>query len=145
MGNSSWRGAHNSRGPAAQLLSTIEAKIDTIFVRFFKAEREFYPATILCRTLDRIHHFTSFPEHIDFVAHLKRDLDVLNEFQRSVGNRVGRRLFTSTGWAKTTSPFVLPVVTTAMREWRTGDSIRQEDVPPWPSSATDMKELIIVL
>ena len=68
------------RGPAAQLLSMIEAKIDTIFARFFKAEREFYPATILCRTLDRIHHFTSFPEHIDFVAHLKRDLDVLNEF-----------------------------------------------------------------
>jgi len=68
------------RGPAAQLLSMIEAKIDTVFARFFKAEREFYPATILCRTLDRIHHFTSFPEHIDFVAHLKRDLDVLNEF-----------------------------------------------------------------
>jgi len=68
------------RGTAAQLLSMIEAKIDTVFARFFKAEREFYPATILCRTLDRIHHFTSFPEHIDFVAHLKRDLDVLNEF-----------------------------------------------------------------
>lgn len=68
------------RGTAAQLLSMIEAKIDTVFAHFFKAEREFYPATILCRTLDRIHHFTSFPEHIDFVAHLKRDLDVLNEF-----------------------------------------------------------------
>ena len=68
------------RGMAAQLVSLIEAKVDDVFARFFGAEREFYPATILCKTLDRIHHFTSFPEHIDFVAHLKRDLDVLNGF-----------------------------------------------------------------
>ena len=68
------------RGMAAQLRSLIEAKVDNVFARFFGAEREFYPATILCKTLDRIHHFTSFPEHIDFVAHLKRDLDVLNSF-----------------------------------------------------------------
>jgi len=68
------------RGMAARLLSLIEARIDSVFVHFFRAEREFYPATILCRTLDRIHHFTSFPEHIDFVAHLKGDLDVLNKF-----------------------------------------------------------------
>lgn len=68
------------RGTAAQLRSLIEAKIDYAFAQFFGAEREFYPATILCKTLDRIRHFTSFPEHIDFVAHLKSDLDVLNGF-----------------------------------------------------------------
>lgn len=68
------------RGMAAQLRSLIEAKIDYAFAQFFGAEREFYPATILCKTLDRIKHFTSFPEHVDFVAHLKRDLDVLNGF-----------------------------------------------------------------
>jgi hypothetical protein len=67
------------RGPAAQLLSLIDAKVNA-FARTFQAEREFYPATILCKTLDRIHHFTSFPEHIDFVSHLKGDLDVLNKF-----------------------------------------------------------------
>ncbi len=67
------------RGQAAQLLSLIDAKVNA-FARTFQAEREFYPATILCKTLDRIHHFTSFPEHIDFVAHLKGDLDVLNKF-----------------------------------------------------------------
>jgi seryl-tRNA synthetase len=67
------------RGLAAELLSLIDAKVNA-FARFFQAEREFYPATILCKTLDRIHHFTSFPEHIDFVAHLKGDLDVLNKF-----------------------------------------------------------------
>src|SRR5207249_7382458 len=68
------------RGLAAQLRELIEAKVDGVFARFFGAEREYYPATILCKTLDRIHHFTSFPEHIDFVAHLRRDLDVLNGF-----------------------------------------------------------------
>jgi hypothetical protein len=68
------------RGMAAQLLSLINAKVDNVFALPFQAEREFYPATILCRTLDRIHHFTSFPEHVDFVAHLKGDLDVLNKF-----------------------------------------------------------------
>ncbi len=68
------------RGMAAQLLNLIKAKVDDVFAVPFQAEREFYPATILCRTLDRIHHFTSFPEHVDFVAHLKGDLDVLNKF-----------------------------------------------------------------
>jgi seryl-tRNA synthetase len=71
------------RGMAAQLLSLIDAKVDGTFARFFEAEREFYPATILCKTLDRIHHFTSFPEHVDFVAHLKGDLDVLNTFSNA--------------------------------------------------------------
>jgi hypothetical protein len=68
------------RGMAAELLSLIDAKVERVFVRSFQAEREFYPATILCKTLDRIHHFTSFPEHVDFVAHLRGDLAVLNEF-----------------------------------------------------------------
>jgi seryl-tRNA synthetase len=71
------------RGMAAQLLKLIEAKVDGVFARTFNAEREFYPATILCKSLDRIHHFTSFPEHIDFVAHLKGDLDVLNKFSNA--------------------------------------------------------------
>jgi seryl-tRNA synthetase len=68
------------RGPAAQLLSLINAKIEKEFVTAFKSELEIYPATIKCKTLDRCNHFTSFPEHIDFVAHLKSDVDVLNKF-----------------------------------------------------------------
>jgi len=68
------------RGPAAQVAGLIEWKVNTVFAKTFGAERELYPATILCKTLDRIHHFTSFPEHIDFVSHLKGDLDVLNGF-----------------------------------------------------------------
>lgn len=67
------------RGLAAELLSLIERKVND-FGANFQAQREFYPSTILCKTLDRIHHFTSFPEHIDFVSHLKGDLNVLNQF-----------------------------------------------------------------
>jgi hypothetical protein len=70
------------RGLAADCARFVEAKVDRVFTSTFQAERELYPATILCKTLDRIHHFTSFPEHIDFVSHLKGDLDVLNEFSR---------------------------------------------------------------
>ena len=70
------------RGPAAQLMSLINAKIEKAFIGHFNAELEIYPATIRCKTLDRCNHFTSFPEHIDFVAHLKSDVDVLNEFSK---------------------------------------------------------------
>jgi seryl-tRNA synthetase len=70
------------RGPASQLMSLINSKIETMFVSAFKSELEIYPATIRCQTLDRCNHFTSFPEHIDFVAHLKSDVDVLNGFTK---------------------------------------------------------------
>lgn len=68
------------RGPASKLMSLINSKIEKMFVSAFKSELEVYPATIRCKTLDRCNHFTSFPEHIDFVAHLKSDVDVLNKF-----------------------------------------------------------------
>jgi len=68
------------RGPAAQLMSLIDKKVETMFAQPFQAELEIYPSTIKSETLDRCNHFTSFPEHIDFVAHLKSDLEVLNKF-----------------------------------------------------------------
>lgn len=68
------------RGPAAQLMSLVNAKVESTFARAFGAELEVYPATIRCETLDRCNHFTSFPEHIDFVGHLREDLGVLKAF-----------------------------------------------------------------
>ncbi len=68
------------RGPAAKLMSLIDRKVSDLFAALFKAELEIYPPTIKCETLDRCQHFTSFPEHIDFVGHLKSDLSVLNHF-----------------------------------------------------------------
>jgi len=75
------------RGGAAQLASLVDSKIQNIFADHFHAEREFYPSTILCKTLDRIHHFTSFPEHIDFVSHIKSDVEVLNGFSNDCRER----------------------------------------------------------
>jgi seryl-tRNA synthetase len=71
------------RGDAALLMDLIDTKVDNVFASCFKAELEVYPSTIACETLDRCHHFTSFPEHLDFVAHLKQDLDVLNGFSEA--------------------------------------------------------------
>jgi hypothetical protein len=68
------------RGPAAQLMSLVDSKVENLFARPLNAELEIYPSTIENKTLDRCAHFTSFPEHIDFVAHLKQDLGVLNGF-----------------------------------------------------------------
>ena len=68
------------RGPAAQLLALVDHKVMSIFAREFGAELELYPSTIKAETLHRCNHFTSFPEHMDFVAHLKQDLNVLSGF-----------------------------------------------------------------
>lgn len=75
------------RGPAAQLMSLIDAKVHKMFVQHFHAELEVYPSTIQCKTLDRCNHFTSFPEHIDFVSHIKQDLAVLNKFSAECRER----------------------------------------------------------
>ena len=69
------------RGLAAELAGFVDSMIDRVATEF-RAERELYPATILCKTLDRIHHFTSFPEHLDFVSHLKRDLDTIDQYSK---------------------------------------------------------------
>lgn len=71
------------RGLAARLHRTINAKVLAYMAPPFEAEEEYYPATIRCSTLDRIAHFTSFPEHVDFVSHLREDVDVLGKFSKS--------------------------------------------------------------
>jgi seryl-tRNA synthetase len=71
------------RGPAARLMQVIDRKVEQMFVSAFAAEPEMYPATIRCETLDRCNHFASFPEHLDFVAHLARDVDVLKQFSEA--------------------------------------------------------------
>lgn len=68
------------RGLAAQLHALVDHKAVNMFAKAFNAEAEIFPATIRSETLDRCHHFTSFPEHMDFVSHIKQDLDVLSGF-----------------------------------------------------------------
>jgi seryl-tRNA synthetase len=68
------------RGPAAQLMALVDHKVQTVFAKEFGAEPEVFPSTIQSQTLHRCNHFTSFPEHMDFVSHLKQDLEVLSGF-----------------------------------------------------------------
>ncbi len=68
------------RGLAAQLLALVDHKVLSMFAREFNAELEIFPSTIKSETLHRCNHFTSFPEHMDFVSHLKQDLELLSGF-----------------------------------------------------------------
>ncbi len=68
------------RGLAARLQALVDQKVINMFAREFKAELEIFPSTIKSETLHRCNHFTSFPEHMDFVSHLKGDLEVLSGF-----------------------------------------------------------------
>jgi seryl-tRNA synthetase len=70
------------RGDAAALMDMVDQSVLRDFAGPFQAELEIYPATILCQSLDRCNHFTSFPEHLDFVAHLKPDVDKLKQFSQ---------------------------------------------------------------
>jgi len=74
------------RGGAARLLHMIDNVAVNRFAVAFGAETEVYPATIQCTTLDQCNHFTSFPEHLDFVAPLQSDIDVLKAFADDVRN-----------------------------------------------------------
>ncbi len=78
------------RGPAARLMRAIDQRVVQRMAPLYGAEHEIYPQTIQCKTLDRIAHFTSFPEHIDFVSHLREDVDVLGAFAKDCKDR---------GWA----------------------------------------------
>lgn len=68
------------RGLAADLFRVVDRKVLAEVAAPFDAEEEYYPSTILCETLDAIQHFTSFPEHVDFVGHLREDVEKLTEF-----------------------------------------------------------------
>jgi seryl-tRNA synthetase len=72
-----------TRGLAAQLMGLIDYKISKVFASEFNAETEVYPVSIQCSTLDRCNHFSSFPEHMNFVSNLRQDVDTLEEFSQS--------------------------------------------------------------
>ncbi len=44
------------------------------------ARREYYPGVMSTDRLNRTNHFSSFPEHVQFVSHLREDLDLLDAF-----------------------------------------------------------------
>lgn len=74
------RGQVTLRGLALDLLEFL----DDAFVRRIalpaNARREYYPGVMAVERLNRTNHFSSFPEHVQFVTHLREDLDVLDQF-----------------------------------------------------------------
>jgi seryl-tRNA synthetase len=63
--------------------------VNKIAKRFEGLQEESYPAVIHSETLNKTNHFTSFPEHIHFLTHLREDLDVIEAFSQSIRDAGG--------------------------------------------------------
>lgn len=72
------------REPFSSLLRFFDDTFVQRIADAFGAKEESYPAVIHLSTLDKTNHFTSFPEHLHFLSHLRDDLDVIESFSDSV-------------------------------------------------------------
>lgn len=101
------RGQVTLRGLALDLLEFL----DDAFVRRIGgpagARREYYPGVMATERLNRTNHFSSFPEHVQFVTHLREDLDLLDRFARELREAGG---WTPAVLAKLPQPMAEPVI-----------------------------------
>lgn len=72
------------REPFSSLLRFFDDTFVQRIAQAFGAKEESYPAVIHLSTLDKTNHFTSFPEHLHFLSHLRDDLDVIESFSDSI-------------------------------------------------------------
>lgn len=72
------------REPFSSLLRFFDDTFVQRIANAFGAKEESYPAVIHLSTLDKTNHFTSFPEHLHFLSHLRDDLDVIESFSESI-------------------------------------------------------------
>jgi seryl-tRNA synthetase len=78
------------REPFSSLMRFLDYSfVNKIAKRFEGLHEESYPAVIHCETLNKTNHFTSFPEHIHFLTHLREDLDVIEAFSQSIRDAGG--------------------------------------------------------
>lgn len=78
------------REPFSSLMRFMDhAFVTKIAQRFEGLKEEHYPAVIHSETLNKTNHFTSFPEHIHFLTHLREDLDVIERFSQSIRDSGG--------------------------------------------------------
>jgi seryl-tRNA synthetase len=78
------------REPFSSLMRFLDYSFVTkIANRFTEVKEESYPAVIHCDTLNKTNHFTSFPEHIHFLSHLREDLDIIESFSQSIRDAGG--------------------------------------------------------
>jgi hypothetical protein len=101
------RGQVTLRGLALEVLEFL----DDAFVRRIggpaNARREYYPGVMATERLNRTNHFSSFPEHVHFVTHLREDLDLLDQFARELRDAGG---WTPEVLAKLPRPMASPVI-----------------------------------
>ncbi|GAB2719281.1 hypothetical protein ACFQWB_05385 [Paenibacillus thermoaerophilus] len=72
------------REPFSHLLRFFDDQFVERVAKPFGATEETYPAIIHAASLDKTNHFTSFPEHLHFLTHLRDDLDVIEAFSESI-------------------------------------------------------------
>ncbi|MCZ8514926.1 hypothetical protein O9H85_21375 [Paenibacillus filicis] len=73
------------REPFSSLMRFLDYSFVTMVAnRFPGVKEEHYPAVIRAETLNKTNHFTSFPEHIHFLTHLREDLDIIESFSQSI-------------------------------------------------------------
>lgn len=78
------------REPFSSLMRFLDYSFVTkIANRFTEVKEEAYPAVIHTETLNKTNHFTSFPEHIHFLTHLREDLDIIESFSQSIRDAGG--------------------------------------------------------
>lgn len=73
-------GIYIFREPFVSILKFLDDYIVKNIANRFNAKHEYYPVVINSETLNKTNHFTSFPEHVEFVTHLKEDLDLIESF-----------------------------------------------------------------
>ncbi|MFC5532410.1 aminoacyl--tRNA ligase-related protein [Cohnella yongneupensis] len=77
-------GVYIFREPFTTLVRFLDDSIVRKIANKFGAKHEYYPVVINGSTLNKTNHFTSFPEHIQFVTHLREDLSVIEAFSQAI-------------------------------------------------------------
>lgn len=95
------------RGLALDLLEFLDDRFVRRIAGPANARREYYPGVMATDRLNRTNHFSSFPEHVQFVTHLREDLDVLDQFAHELRLAGG---WTSAILDKLPRPMASPVV-----------------------------------
>lgn len=101
------RGQVTLRGLAYELLEFLD---DTFVHRIGDpagARREYYPSAMTTKNVNRTNHFSSFPEHVHFVTHLREDLDLLDQFAKELREANG---WTPEILAKLERPMASPAI-----------------------------------
>lgn len=82
-------GLYIFREPFSNLMRFMDYAFVNKVGKLFDVKEESYPAIIHCDTLNKTNHFTSFPEHMHFLTHLREDLDVIEGFSQSIRDAGG--------------------------------------------------------